>query len=184
VKRIFLTLATLSNLALAVAFGLGWSIGDPGLRDPAVRQSVSLHLLVALGAALLCLLVHAISLTYFMGTGRWIEETSEAYRLGEAPRQQNIRFKYQVVPGMLACIVLVIATGALGVLSDPGATRGKPLPSMIHFSMACLTLGANIFVSWLQYSAISRNGELVDAIVQEVRAIRQAKGLDQGSGLG
>lgn len=177
-KRIFLTLATFSNLALLVAFGFGWAIGDPASRDLAVRKAVNLHLLVALGAALLCLLVHAISLTYFMGTGRWIEETSEAYRLGEAPRQQNIRFKYRVLPGMVGCILLIIATGALGVLSDPGATRGKPFPSVIHFSLACLTLTANIVVSWLQYSTISRNGELVDAIVREVRAIRQAKGLD------
>lgn len=178
VKRIFLTLATISNLALATAFGLGWVIGDPGAPDRAVRQAVSLHLLVALGAALLCLLVHAIALTYFMGTGRWIEETCEAYRLGEAARQQNIRLKYRVIPGMVFCILLLIATGALGAMSDPGASRGKALPSVIHFTAACLTLGANLFVSFLQLSTISRNGTLVDAIVTEVREIRRSRGLD------
>lgn len=177
-KRIFLTLSIVSNVCLVVTFALGWRIGDPSELDMALRRAVSLHLLTALGAALLALMVHAVALTYFMGTGRWIEETSAAYRLGEGPRRENIRLKYRAIPGMLVCIGLVIVTGAFGAMSDPGASRGTSWAPLIHFLLACATVGANLLVSWLEYSAIADNGRLVEAVVGEVRKIRQSRGME------
>lgn len=178
VNRIFLTLSIVSNLGLAVAFGFGLSIGDPSQADAILRRSVSLHLLTALGAALLALLVHAVALTYFMGTGRWIEETCEAYRLGPDPRARNIRLKYRAIPGMIVCILLIMTTGAFGAMSDPGAERSASWSSQIHFLLACLTLGGNVLSSWLEWSAIADNGRLVDSVVQEVKRIRTSRGLD------
>ncbi len=109
-NRIFTVLATVSNLGLAATFLLGWNIGDPASPEAAGR--FAWHFLVALGALLLALLVHAVVLTYFMGTGRWIEETSAAYRLDPGVREENIHVKYRTLPGMMACVALLIVTSA------------------------------------------------------------------------
>lgn len=178
-SRIFLTLAVIANSALLVTLILGWRIVDPASLAPGARNAVTWHMLTALGAALLVLLVHAVSLTYFMGTGRWLEETSDAYGLGAEPRTANIRLKYQVIPGMIGCIGLVVVTGAFGALADPAATMHRASASTVHLALACITLLVNVFVSWLEYRAIAQNGRLVDRVVQRVGQIRHERGLDQ-----
>jgi hypothetical protein len=176
-NRIFLTLAVVINAALAAAAWYGLSIGS-GQDLETDRHAMSMHLLVALAASILTLMLHAVALTYFMGTGRWIEETSAAYRLNEDLRRQNIRLKYRVIPGMVGCMALVIITGAAGALSDPlSATRS--VASTIHFTLAITLLAANVLVSWLEYVAIKRNGALVAQAVAEVRRIRTERGLEK-----
>jgi hypothetical protein len=158
---------------------LGWRIVDPASLEPGARNAVTWHMLTALGASLLVLLVHAVALTYFMGTGRWLEETSDAYGLGAQPRAANIRLKYRVIPAMVGCIVLVVITGALGALADPAANMHRPSAATIHFALALATLMANLLASWLQHRAIAQNGRLVDAVVARVQQIRLERGLDQ-----
>ena len=109
-NRIFSTLAIISNLGLGVTFILGWTVISPDV-EGATGLPLTVHFLTALAALTLTLLVHAIVLTYFMGTGRWIEETSQAYQLGIDSREENIRLKYRTLPGMVACITLLIVTG-------------------------------------------------------------------------
>lgn len=176
--RIFLTLAVIANSLLLATLLLGWRIVDPASLAPGVRNAVTWHMLTALGAALLVLLVHAVALTYFMGTGRWLEETSEAYALGSEPRTANIRLKYQVIPGMVACITLVVVTGAFGALADPAANMHVPSAARIHFALALATLLTNLLTSWLEHRMIARNGKLVDAVVARVQQIRRERGLD------
>jgi hypothetical protein len=181
VNRIFLVLATIANSLLVATLALGWRIGDPRAVDPATSDALSLHFLVALGTSLLVLLVHAVALTYFMGTGRWIEETSEAYRLGDEPRRRNIKLKYRVIPGSVICFCLLLATGSLGAASDPASRSNLANASSIHFVLACTLLATNFVVSWIEYQAIVGNGRIVSAIVDEVRRIRREKGLDPAS---
>ncbi len=177
-NRIFIVLVCIANLALAVTAVLGWSIEDARSLDPAAGASVGLHFLVALGASILALLVHAVVLTYFMGTGRWIEETSAAYQLGDEPRRINIQLKYRVLPGMVLCLLLVIATGALGATADPAARINWTAAPTVHFLLAVSTLAINIGVSWVEGAAIARNGRLVQKVVESVRTIRRQHGLD------
>lgn len=177
-NRIFLVLATVSNLLLALTLGLGWRIDDPRSLDPATADAVGLHFLIALGTCLLVLLVHAVALTYFMGTGRWIEETSAAYHLGDEPRRRNIALKYRVIPGIIGCFLLVVATGALGAAADPASRSQLASASSLHFGLACTLLTVNLLVSWVQYRSIVANGQIVNAIVDEVRRIRRERGLD------
>lgn len=177
-NRIFLVLASLANALLVVTLALGWRIGDPRQLDPATTDALSLHFLVALGTSLLVLLVHAVALTYFMGTGRWIEETCGAYRLGDEARRQNVRLKFQVIPGILVCFLLVLVTGAFGATADPAAATNMAGAATIHFTLACTLLAVNSGVSWLQYRCIARNGRMVNEIVDEVRRIRREQGLD------
>jgi hypothetical protein len=177
VNRIFSTLAVLSNLGLLAAFWLGWNITDAaGVSAEAGRQ-VGHHFLTALGASIVALLVHAVSLTYFMGTGRWIEETSEAYRLGPDARQENIRLKYRTLPGMILCVLLIIGTGALGAIADPASQTQLPAAATIHFTLACVTLLTNVLVSWVEQRAIARNGRLVDEVLAEAQRLRGERNL-------
>jgi len=178
VNRIFLTLSIAANFALAMAVWYGLGVHDESRDLQAVKHAVSMHLLVALGASLLVLMLHAIVLTYFMGTGRWLEDTSTAYRLDEQFRQRNIRLKYRAIPGMVLCMFLVILTGAFGASADPLPTAASTMTSTIHFTLAMATVGLNLLVSGLEYTAISRNGRLVAEVVAEVKRIRKERGLD------
>ncbi|REJ89250.1 MAG: hypothetical protein DWQ34_20140 [Planctomycetota bacterium] len=176
--RIFLTLTIIGNTALLGAFWLGWQIEDSRSMAAAAQQQVTWHFFVALGAALLALLVHAVALTYFMGTGRWLEETSEAYDLGPEPRRENIRLKYRALPGMILCILLLVATVALGAAADPASYIQFKSAVVIHFSLALATVVGNLLASWMEHTAIASNGRLVEEVLTRVSQIRRDRGLD------
>ncbi|HVJ85319.1 MAG TPA: hypothetical protein VM452_06720 [Caulifigura sp.] len=177
-NRIFLTLALVANLSLGGAVWYGLSIHDNSGDLATVKHAVSMHLLVALGASLLILMLHAVVLTYFMGTGRWLEDTSTAYKLDERFRGRNIRLKYRAIPGMVLCMFLVIVTGAFGASADPMPTAASATTSTIHFTLAMATVFLNLLVSVLEYTAIRQNGLLVAEVVGEVKRIRKERGLD------
>ena len=177
-NRIFLSLAIVANLSLGVAVWYGLGIHDQTQNLQVIKHAVSMHLLIALGASLLVLMSHAVVLTYFMGTGRWLEDTSTAYRLDERFRRRNIGLKYRAIPGMIACMLLVIVTGAFGASTDPMPSGTSSGTSAIHFTLAMATVFANLLVSGLEYTAISANGRLVAEVVGEVKRIRREKGLE------
>ena len=180
--RIFLTLAVFSTILLAVAFTLGLNIGDPKAVDEATRVLVRWHFRTALAALVFACLVHAIMLTYFMGTGRWIEDTSKAYRLSDQWSQQSRSLKYRTFPAMIGCVVLLVLTAAFGAAADPAASvnfRGwfGLSPDTIHLLIASTTFGVNLLVNLREFQSIDRNGQLVDGVLQEVRRIREEHGL-------
>ncbi len=176
-KQIFLFFALLANLALIITFALGWRIEDAASIEEAARQQFSMHFLFALASTAFVLLVHAIVLTYFMGTGRWIEETTQAYKFDDAARKQNIQLKYKFIPGMVFCMCIIIVTGAFGAIADPASNAQLAGSATIHFSLGMLTVVANILVSLIEYQQISRNTDLVDAVYAEVLAVRKERGL-------
>ena len=184
-KRIFLTLAILANITLLVAFTLGWQIGDPmagGGRDPEVNRRIGTHLLTGLAALTGATMVHALLFTYFMGTGRWIEETSHAYGLSKEWYQQNQRTKYSILPGIIVSFLMLVATGSLGAVADPATAVSlqKTLgisDASIHFAAAVCAWIVNMIVNMTQYFAIVRNSKIVEGVLAEVRRIRIEKGL-------
>ena len=180
--RIFLTLAVLSTILLCVAFGMGQSIGDPRLADPEVQASVSRHFLTGMAALAFSCFVHALVLTYFMGTGRWMEETTAAYRLPERWKDECRALKSRTIPPMTGCILLLIITGAFGGAADPASTVnfsgwGDFLPATIHWLIAVTTISINLLVNLKEYQAINRNRQIIDEVVEEVRKIRVERGL-------
>ena len=177
-NQIFLFLASLANVALFVTFYLGWRIEDAGLLSEAALRQTSMHFQFALASASFALLVHAVVLTYFMGTGRWIQETTEAYRFQAAASDQNIRLKYRVLPGMMACLLLIIVTCAFGAIADPASNAQMEHSATIHLTLALATVIINLLVSVLQYNAILKNTALVDLVYRNVLKVRQERGLD------
>jgi len=182
VTRIFLTLCFASSCIVAIAFFLGLGIDDPTVRDPAVQQAVSRHMLVGLGGLMFAALVHAIVFTYFMGTGRWLEETTRAYQLSAEFHSANQKTKYRLLPGITACILMLVLTGAFGGAADPASAVGFRgwfgfAPSTLHLVIAVVMVLVNAAVSVQEFQAIERNGEIIDQVMDEVRRIRTERGL-------
>ncbi len=180
--RIFLPLASLSTVTLIFAMVLGLSIDDPKVATPAVQAGVQYHFLTALAALCFATLVHAIVLTYFMGTGRWIEETSNAYRLPAAFLDRHLSLKYRTIPAMMVAFLLLLCTGVLGAAADPASSMeltgwlGLSL-ARLHLSAAIFAVLVNIAVNYFEFMALERNGEVIDQVLVEVRRIRLEKGL-------
>lgn len=181
-NRIFLPLCGLSWALLGLAFVLGLQIDDPKVVDPSTIRYVQWHFLAALGAILFATLVHAMVLTYFMGTGRWLEETSAAYRLDEQYFAESKEIKYRTIPALVGAFLLLLTTGAFGAAADPGSPAQFQgwfglSAAAIHQIVAWITLTANAGVNYLEFAALYRNGEIIEEVLQEVRRIRLEKGL-------
>lgn len=179
-KRIFVTLAVLSTGLLIATFILGWNIDDP--RDAAAQGQVGNHFLTALGGLVLAVLVHAIVLTYFMGTGRWMEEARLAYRLPESWQKKSNQLKYRTLPWMAAALVLLILAGAFGAIADPASPVGADgwggvSAATVHFLVASIALSVNVVIYLVEYQAICCNGQLIQEVLDEVHRIRAEKGL-------
>lgn len=167
---------------IAIVFFLGLGIDDPTSRDLAVQASVSKHIMTGLAGLVFAALIHAIVFTYFMGTGRWIEETSTAYRLSDDLHGQNQSIKYRMLPGMVGAILLLIVTGALGGAADPASPvdfngwMGMS-SATIHLIVGSITVAVNLAVHVHEFRSIERNGELIESTLAEVRRIRTERGL-------
>jgi hypothetical protein len=181
--RIFFSLAICSNVTLLAALGLGLTIGDATQRIAAVQSRVAQHFLTGVAALVFAVLVHALVVTYFMGTGRWLEETCNAYRLGNSWQQASREVKWKLYPAMVTSLLLLIGTGALGGAADPASAIGfrgiGPLSAaQVHLWFAALMLAVNLAVNVGEYVALRRNGQLVTAVLGEVRRIRVERGLE------
>jgi len=180
VTRIFTTLATFAALATLTAFAVGMSIGDATQKES--QSAVGYHLLIGLGALIFTSLVHAIVLTYFMGTGRWLEETTTAYKLPWSYYTESKRLKYRTILWMFLCFLLLITTGAFGAASDPASAVGFRgfwgfTGGQVHLAIASITWIVNLGVNLYQFTTLSRNGEIIESVMNEVRRIRHEHGL-------
>jgi len=181
VSRIFLSLVTVQTAVLGYAIFRGWNIGDA--TDMAVQDAVSFHMKFGLFAILLCCFCHALLLTYFMGTGRWLEETCTAYELGPEFRRRNMNLKWTAYPAMTVCFALLIGMMITGVAADPASTMkfegwGSLTSAQVHLGAVLLTVTVNLAVNVGECVAIRRNGELVNSVLDRVREIRLERGLE------
>lgn len=161
---------------------LGLSIEDPKSLDPAVQAGVQYHFLAALAALVFATMVHAIVLTYFMGTGRWLEETSTVYQLDPSLYARSTSIKYRTIPLMVVCFLMLLATAAFGAAADPASPMqsrgwGSFSAATVHLVIALMAVGFNILVNWLEFLALEKNGQIVTDVLAEVRRIRLEKGL-------
>ena len=178
--RIFLTLASVSALLFLTVFALGLNIDDP--RAIESQSLVAWHLMLALTGLIFAALVHAIVLTYFMGTGRWMEDVCKTYQLGDHWRQESQRLKYRVLPWMCLCLLLLLTTIGFGAAADPasrlGFSGGLGLSvSTWHLLVALATVCTNFYANVREFQSLERNGQLVNEVIAKVREIRISRGL-------
>ena len=175
-------LVVFGTVLLVAAYVLGLTVGEVKVANVAARAGLRWHMLTALAAVCFASLVHAIWLTYFMGTGRWMEETCRAYGLPEIYQAENRSMKYGTIPAIVGVFLLLLVTGGFGAAVDPGSSvqfkgwAGFSGP-MIHFLLASITLGANVIVNYLEYQTISRNNHLINQVMTKVRQMRIERGL-------
>lgn len=181
-KRIFLGLVVVGTLLLTAAYLLGLNIEDARAMDASSRGAVRWHFLISLAALCFASLVHGVWLTYFMGTGRWMEETSNAYSLPAELQAENRAMKYGTIPLMAIAFLLLLGTGGVGAAVDPGSSVdfrgfGGLSGEMFHFLLATGALVGNLMVNVLQFQSIDRNSRIVEDVMHEVRRIRKERGL-------
>lgn len=165
---------------MGVAFVFGLTIEDA----KAISQAgaVDSHMMLGLGGLIFATLIHAIVFTYFMGTGRWLEETSGAYQLPARFHDENRRLKYRLLIKITGSIVLLILTGAMGAAADPASPVSFEgwlglTDALVHFVVGSAAILANVLTGVAEFSAIERNGEIIEEVLGEVRRIRTEKGL-------
>ncbi len=193
-KRIFLSLAIVGTLLFAYTLTLGLKIDIPETakaqkttlqttmsdEELTARNAINFHMAVAMGSLVFGLFLHSVVVTYFMGTGRWIEETCEVYHLGEGHRAENKQLKYRVVMLITFCFSLFMLTmclGAMNMFRGFSGWFGLPL-STTHFLFACTMVGVNFMTNIYEYQSISRNANLIAEVVGHVNRIRQERGLE------
>lgn len=181
-QRIFLTLALIATGLLIVSIVLGLQIDDAASADTEQQSRVSVHFLTSLSALVFATLVHAVVLTYFMGTGRWMEETGNAYSLEDTWFKNCHSIKYRLIIQIGISFLLLLATGAFGAAADPAAARGAATifgvpSSTVHLFVALLSVMVNLWVFWNEYTGIRSNSRLVNEVLDRVREIRLSRGL-------
>jgi hypothetical protein len=167
-------------MLLLSVFLLGLSIDDPKLAE--AQTLVSWHIKLALSGLVFSALVHALALTYFMGTGRWMEDVSKAYQLDGCYQAETKRLKYRSLPLMSLCLLLLLVTIGFGAAADPASQIGFVgwgglTASRWHMLLAIATVAINFFANVREFQAIERNGELISEVMQKVRELRIARGL-------
>ena len=90
--------------------------------------------------------------------------------------------KYRTILLMMVCFLLLIATGAFGAAADPASAVGFRgvwgfSGGAIHMTIALFTWAFNLLVNVYQFRVLTRNGEIVNAVLGEVRRIRTEHGL-------
>ena len=144
-----------------------------------VQRTATLHNVVGLLAALVTILVNSISVTYFMGTGRWCKEVVEAYQFDAEFIDRSRMLKRRSFPWALIGTTTVVFVAALGAASDPATLRRGTAQWVIpHMTAALLGTGLIVGALWVQVGFMAKNNELIQELVERVRRERSDRGLD------
>jgi hypothetical protein len=176
VHRIFPFLLLLAALFLGAAMAVGFLVEpkQPG----AGTHWYNVHFLSGVTAALVVMLVNAIVLTYFIGTSRWCREVTDAYSLPPDAARASQHLKRRTFPFTLANMLLVVGLAALGAAADRFSRPSEPLWAELHLVGVLLGLTFMVLASYLQWSHIRANQQVIAQILAQVRDMRAAKGLE------
>ncbi len=179
----FTRAAIFSVALMAATAGLGLWIGDlHDVTDQAVLRWGTVHRLSGMFAALVVLLVNSMSVTYFIGTGRWCREVVDAYGLSGKLVERSRILKRQAFPFAVVGMLSVIFIVALGGAADPGGGLAGPGGSRDWVTWHLVGgIGLAFLIAWCfqsQVSTIRRQQGLIDDVMVEVRRVRVARGLE------
>lgn len=175
-NRILLGLACTNYLLVAITVYLGLLSDGRGQTDG--RDLFHYHLMSAISTALFTMFVHCIVFTYFLGTTRWVRETSAAYSLDNELSQRSQRCRFRAFSAALIGIFAIVMTVASGAWTDtalPGAEKTWSL--WAHRILPGATYVYMLFAFRRQYLAVEEHMELTDEVMARVDEIRVARGL-------
>jgi hypothetical protein len=165
---------------LAATACLGLWLGDlHGVTDPAILRWGTVHRLTGVLTALVVVLVNSLTVTYFIGTGRWCREVVEVYGLDQAFVTRSAKLKRSAFPFAMLGMLAIVAIVALGGAADPAAGRKGSRDWVTWHLVGGLGLAGAIAACFqAQLPAIRGQHALIDDVMDEVRSVRLARGLD------
>jgi len=183
-EKTFVRAALLAVALLAATAGLGLWMGD--LHDSAdlvAQRWGTVHRLSGMLAALVVLLVNSISMTYFIGTGRWCREVVETYGLDAALIDRSKQLKRGAFPFAVIGMLSMVGIVALGGAADPGGgfAAGSRAWASWHLIGG---IGLAAVIAWCfqaQVPALRGQHDLIGDVMNEVHRERAARGLEIGA---
>ena len=179
-EKIFSSVAIFAVALMAATAGLGLWLGDlHGQTDQAILRWGTVHRLSGVLAALVVVLVNSMSVTYFIGTARWCKEVVETYRLSDNFIWRSKAIKRKSFPFALFGMLSVVGIVALGGAADPAAgRRGSEAWVTPHLLGGIGLTGIIAACFQCQRAKITEQQFLIEDVLVEVRAMREARGLD------
>lgn len=156
---LFVGLTLVNLLALAAAGALGYAAKAGYAVSP-------WHILAGALAALVCVAVHCVVFTYFAATAKWVRHAVVVKGLDPALVGPTRSFKAQAFPAAL----LAMTTTFVAAVAGAGADNFRGGWVAAHHWLAVGTLVVNLLVALVEYRAISRNGRLIDGILERVNS--------------
>ncbi len=179
-ESVFFRVALFSVMLLVATAGLGLWLGDlHGQLDPHVLRWGTVHRLSGVFSALVVVLVNSMSVTYFIGTGRWCREVVETYALDASYVERSQQLKRSTFPFAILGIFGVVFIVALGGAADPATGRPGTQDWVTPHLIGSLLIVAGI--AWCfqsQLPNIRRQHVLIEDIMSDVRTARLGRGLE------
>ena len=130
------------------------------------KKRHSVHFLLGVFTAVVCVLVNAISVTYFIGTAKWCNEVVDAYSLAPEYAQRSTRLKKSSFPWSVAGVLTIILIVAFGGASDPATEIHSSADWVsIHFMLSILGSMFLVFSFLQQVGKIGAHYEVIQDIV-------------------
>ncbi len=203
-SRIFVSLSLLPLILVVSTMGVGWWIGDYNgvysqvmaearanpsgsdgeqlakdretLAEP--QRRFKIHFQLGLATSLAVVLINSLSVTYLIGTSRWVKEVCEAYGLASKHVEASTRIKRATFPWSISGVFAILVVIALGAASDPGTLRDTTANWVTPHLIGAVTGACIIVIAiFLQAINLHRNSQIIEEVVAEVQREREARGL-------
>ena len=151
---------------------------DVAAQFAAVQRGNRVHTMLGLLISLMGVLINCLSVTYFIGTGRWCKEVVLAYGLDDALERESTRWKRKSFPWALTGVLTTLAMAATGAAADPGTLMRNTEQLVVPH--AIVSIGGTILLAvalFRQRHYLVHNQQLIEQIVSRVRGIRTDRGL-------
>ena len=142
-------------------------------RHEPTKKRHGLHFLLGVLTAVICILVNAISVTYFIGTTKWCKEVVDAYSLDSVYVDRSLSLKRSTFGWSLVGVLTIILIVAFGGASDPATEIDSSADWVsIHFMLAIL---GTIFLIFSYLQQVGKIGAHYDVIQDIVAATEKRK---------
>lgn len=165
--RLFLGLTVVNLTALLIAASLGylhaWGRTAAGVGGE--------HVLAGAIALVICVAVHCVVFTYFIATAKWAQHAITVKALDPAMAEPTRSFKALAFPAALAAMGAVFIAAIFGVALD----AKYDISPTWHHLLALASLIVNAWAALVEYTAIRRNAQLIDQILERIAAPTAAR---------
>jgi hypothetical protein len=156
---LFLGLTAVNLIGLTVSAVLGYLSMS--------RTSIGgMHFLVGALSVIVCCAVHCVVFTYFIATAKWLQHAIVVKRLDPELLQATRSFKAQAFPAAIGAMGIVFLAAVFGA-----ATQNYGISITYHHLLAVIALAVNILATIMEFTAIRRNGRLIDDVLARASAV-------------